>query len=463
VWDDRVTLGAGTKFAGQALAALVVMIWGDVSISSLTMSERTMLPVWLAQPLTLLFLVGVTNAINLADGLDGLAGGTTLLSLCVLAMLALSTASGFESATAIIVIGAVLGFLRFNTYPARVFMGDGGSQILGFSVAVLSILLTQHEATLSSALPLLLLGLPLIDTLMVMSQRLLERRSPFKADRNHTHHRLLQLGFDHYEAVVTIYLLQAALFVTAWFMRYESDLLIAAVFMAIAALLIGTQQLALHRGWRWRAAPPGTGRVASALGRRLVWLRAPERLPQWALWAIAAAGAMFLAQVALRAPPAAADIRALTAILASVLAVSLLWRVRHDSGGWLEPGVMYVAAALAVYLDVQRADHSTLRIGYQVAIFGVLILAVIVRLRLSTERRFRVTPLDVLVIFVALTVPNLPGTFASPRSLGLGIAQLVTLFYAMETLFAGLGPQTRRWPALGVLAFLLACIIRSAL
>jgi UDP-GlcNAc:undecaprenyl-phosphate GlcNAc-1-phosphate transferase len=116
------------------------------------------------------------------------------------------------------VIGSIVGFLRFNTYPAQIFMGDGGSQFLGFSAGVLVVMLTQESNTaLSPALPLLILGLPIVDTAMVMSQRLYERRSPFLPDRNHIHHKLLGLGFHHYEAVFLICVLQTLLVAPRFF------------------------------------------------------------------------------------------------------------------------------------------------------------------------------------------------------------------------------------------------------
>src|SRR5260370_138114 len=125
--------------------------------------------------------------------------------------------------------GAVLGFLRFNTYPASVFMGDAGSQLLGFTIGVLSIRATQSFASeFSAAIPILLLAIPILDTLSVMAQRIGEGRSPFSPDKNHIHHKLLALGFGHHEAVMVIYSMQATLFVAAYFMRFESDLTILA-------------------------------------------------------------------------------------------------------------------------------------------------------------------------------------------------------------------------------------------
>ena len=146
-------------------------------------------------------------------------------------------------------MGSLLGFLRYNSYPARVFMGDGGSQFLGFTVGVLAVVLTQDASMpLSAALPLLLLGLPILDTLTVMALRIREGRSPFSADKQHLHHRLLGLGFDHFEAVALIYLLQGALFLLAWRMRYDSDVAIVAVFVAFAATLLPALFVAEHRG-----------------------------------------------------------------------------------------------------------------------------------------------------------------------------------------------------------------------
>jgi hypothetical protein len=197
-------------------------------------------------------------------------------------LLALTLDERLVAAVSIILAGSLLGFLRFNTYPARIFMGDGGSQFLGFTVAVLAILITQHESLpISAALPLLLLGLPILDTLSVMAQRLAEGRSPFAADKNHVHHRLLALGFAHYEAVFIIYLTQACLFVFAWYLRYTSDVAIVAVFAGFAVVTLGLLHLGAKYGWRWRMGPAGAETDGSA---RPGWWRAlRQRMPAWTL------------------------------------------------------------------------------------------------------------------------------------------------------------------------------------
>src|SRR5438874_10204606 len=224
LWDDIKGIDYRLKFLGQIIAVLIVVLYGRMVIRYVPFLGLEPLPDYVALPLTVFALVGVTNAINLADGLDGLAGGITLLSLGMIAILAHPSGDVRVLLATIAVIGSIVGFLRFNTYPARIFMGDGGSQFLGFCAGVLAVMLTQNVNTaLSPALPLLILGLPILDTLLVMGERLYEGRSPFVADRKHIHHRLLALGFDHYEAVIAIYVLQSVLIVGAYFLRFESD------------------------------------------------------------------------------------------------------------------------------------------------------------------------------------------------------------------------------------------------
>lgn len=436
VWDDRAELGPWPKLAAQLVGALIVVVWGDVAIHSITLTDRIELPRAVAVPLTVIFIVGVTNAINLSDGLDGLAGGTTLLCCCAVGLLALSNGLPFVPTVAVILAGSILGFLRYNTYPASVFMGDGGSQLLGFSVATLSVMLTQSSlAPVSSALPLLLLGLPILDTLTVMLQRIREGRSPFSADKNHLHHKLLGLGFDHHEAVFVIYAVQALLFIVAWFVRYESDVVILALYAGFAAVALGALFTAERRGWRLRQAPDARATALSPLARSIVWLRQPHRLP---MWSVAAAGAGSLAYallVALRVRDVPVDVAALAALLAVLLGASLVLRTPPPFMTWLQQAAMYVAVVAVVYLDTKTpvaASHANLLLG---AGFALLAACIVVAFRTDPSRRFQVTPLDLLVIFVALALPTLPGTMVATRALGLSALILLVLFYATELCF----------------------------
>jgi len=439
-WDDRVALRARTKFAGQLIAALIVMLVGRVSIDTLMLAEPVALPDWLGFALTLLFLLGITNAINLSDGLDGLAGGTTLLCCAALAILGQRWGVHFVETVGVVLMGALLGFLRFNTYPARIFMGDAGSQFLGLSVGVLSILLTKHTATpLSTALPLLLIGLPVLDTLIVIVLRLRAGRSPFAADRMHFHHRLLDLGLDHHEAVIVIYAVQCLMLLLAWQLRFENDLLIVASFLGFAVLFTASVILLERAGWRWRAAATPT---QTPLSRLRVWLAERQRLPRWSLRMAGTGAAVYLLGVALYASLVPRDIGWLGALCLVALAVGVLCRRSRFAETWLVPGTLYVAVMVAVYLDHFSSINALPLQAAKWVLLSLLALAVAVSMRLSGNRRFEATPLDLLLIFGALALPNLPGLAGAPSNFGFSAAKVVVLCYAVE-MIAALGSRLR--------------------
>jgi len=443
IWDDRANLPPRIKFLGQSVAVALVVLVGGVSIHSITLTGRIELPALVALPLTFVFLIGVTNALNLADGLDGLAGGTTFLSLAAMLALALGHDMPVVVTVALAGMGAILGFLRFNSYPARVFMGDGGSQLLGFTAGVLAIILTQSpHLPYSAALPLLLLGLPILDTLTVMAVRIREGRSPFSADRRHLHHRLLALGFDQFEAVAVMYLLQGVLFVLAWLMRYQSDLLILLAFASFAALLTAVLFAAEHGRWRWRGL--GERRLGEAIAVRLPWLKAGRHIPRWTNVIAWVCVAIYLVGVAVTVSSVGRDVAWLAAGLAAML---LLAGLRLDAWAGVERlahGAIFVAVVVAVYLDHIEPHRVPLFLAAKKLLFPVLAMAVVIRMRTTRERRFELTTLDVLVVFMALVLPNLPGLQGAPSNLGLSVVKLIALLYAVEML-TGHSERVRAW------------------
>jgi UDP-GlcNAc:undecaprenyl-phosphate/decaprenyl-phosphate GlcNAc-1-phosphate transferase len=442
VWDDRRNLPARTKFLGQCIAVAIVMFAGGVSIHSVTLAERFEIPSVISIPLTFFFLIGTTNAINLADGLDGLAGGTTFLCMAAIAVLSGGGAPVIMALT-LAMMGSLLGFLRYNSYPARVFMGDGGSQLLGFMAGVLAVQLTQEpDLPYSAALPLLLLGLPIIDTLTVMILRVYEGRSPFAADRKHLHHRFLELGFDHFEAVAIIYVLQGVLFVLAWQMRYQSDLLVVLVFAAFGTAVLLSLFVALQSGWRW----PGVGgvRLAEVMQRRVPWLKAPAHVPRWGNVIAWAAVTVYLVAVSVTSTSISRDVAWLALALAGLLLTVLLRLLPLKVVGGLVHGAVFVAMAMAVYLDHFELSKLAPFTGLKRLLFPVLAIAVVLRLRFWRERRFEITPLDVLVVLLAIVLPNLPGLEGAPSNVGFSVAKLVVLMYAAEMLIRH-SDRTRGW------------------
>jgi len=175
------------------------------------------------------------------------------------------------------VAGVVFGFLRYNTFPARVFMGDTGSQFLGFAIAVLTVVLTQKSnSALNPMLPLFLVGLPVVDTLVVMYRRLSAGRSPFAPDTNHLHHRLLALGMKHYEAVAFVYLGQILFVVAAIFLRYESDLRVGTAYLLLGASVVLLMRFA--SGYNWKAKRAYVSDMIAGIGRQTGAGRLSRRL-----------------------------------------------------------------------------------------------------------------------------------------------------------------------------------------
>jgi UDP-GlcNAc:undecaprenyl-phosphate GlcNAc-1-phosphate transferase len=458
--DDRFDLDYRVKLAGQLLAAGMAVIGGGVQVSSLAFDDLILLSPWISLPLTIFFVVGVTNAINLADGLDGLAGGTSFLCLSAVAILLSLSDQVTGVAVALAFAGAVLGFLRFNTYPASVFMGDAGSQLLGFAVAILSIRATQGEGSqISATLPVLLLAVPILDTLSVMVQRVSEGRSPFSADKNHIHHKLLALGFVHREAVMVTYVLQATLFLLAYFLRFESDLLILGVVSIFFFLAIASLQLAARCGWHLRRATPAP--VNRRLPRLVAQLQAPEMLPRVAFRTIAVALAVYAALIVLKTARFSSDLRLLIMALLAA-AMCFLATLRGRPLNVAEKAVVYVTATVLVYLDAVVAAPDLLVSVLTWVAVSVIAIGTAVRLHLQNDRGFQLTPLDLIVLFMALVVPNLPGSLHLPQGGAPAIAKLAIVFYAVEVLVVRAEGRAA-WVRIAATAVLTGLAVRSLL
>ena len=222
VVDDIKGLRPTTKLIFQILAGLIVVYFG-VEINFINNPFNGMVAIGLfALPLTLLWLVGVTNAMNLIDGLDGLATGVTAISALALFAVALRTHQLGAAILMIALVGAALGFIRYNFFPATIFLGDSGALFLGFvlaSSAVIGVLKTTLVVAL--IIPVLVLGVPIFDTLFAIGRRLKSGKHPFEADNKHIHHMLLRAGFNKREAVLSIYIVCFILSFFAMIMAFQ--------------------------------------------------------------------------------------------------------------------------------------------------------------------------------------------------------------------------------------------------
>jgi UDP-GlcNAc:undecaprenyl-phosphate GlcNAc-1-phosphate transferase len=429
LWDDRVSLGYRTKFAGQVLAAGLCMTVGNVHIGTLMIGTLIVLPQSVSIFITFLFLIGITNAVNLADGLDGLAGGMVLLCLCAIALFAAISGNATVVKVALIEAGAVLGFLRFNTHPARIFMGDSGSQMLGFSVGALALLATQGEACpLSAALPLLLLGLPIMDTLTVMLTRIRAGRSPFSADANHLHHRLLALGFAHREAVLLIYLMQVGLVLLAYSLRFESDSEVFVAFGVFGAAVLALLHRATQVGWRLSHLGQSDG-----VRRYINGFTPAARVPALALGVMTTCLVVYTTAVLVSSQHVQVDLGLISLAMLIVMLILSMSKAQRPLQ-WLERAAAYVSVVLLVYLDQTMPHKPPALTTLSWTCVAITAAAALVRFWLSPTRRFELTTLDFIVLFIALVLPNLPGAIGLPADLPGGIAKAVILLYVVEML-----------------------------
>ena len=214
--DDIVNLNAWVKFGVQIVAALVAIRSGivfNVISNPILFSETTFIPIgYLTVPLTVIWIVGCTNAVNLIDGLDGLAVGGSAISSLTMLVVALFVAEPNVALILAALTGACLGFIPFNLNPAKIFMGDVGSQLLGFVLATVSIMgMFKFHAIITFLVPVLALSVPLADTVFAFFRRIVHRQSPFHADKGHFHHRLLAMGLNQKQAVAVLYAISAVL------------------------------------------------------------------------------------------------------------------------------------------------------------------------------------------------------------------------------------------------------------
>lgn len=207
--DDLFGLSASSRLLMQALIAGIAWHVGvSIDFLSIPFVGLVSLPMWIGLPVTVIWLVGLTNAINWIDGLDGLAAGVCGIASLIMLVVSLFMAQPAAALIAAALAGGSLSFLRYNFNPAKIFMGDGGSYFIGFTLAGVGVIgLTKSVTTVAVFLPYLILAVPILDMSAVIFDRIRTGSSPFVADKRHLHHRLLKAGLSHRWAVLFIYAL----------------------------------------------------------------------------------------------------------------------------------------------------------------------------------------------------------------------------------------------------------------
>jgi UDP-N-acetylmuramyl pentapeptide phosphotransferase/UDP-N-acetylglucosamine-1-phosphate transferase len=247
--DDIIGTAAVKKLIGHLLVAFIMVLMAEIKITSLYgIFEVRELPDWASISLSIFTYVVIINSFNIIDGVDGLAGGVGCIASIAFGVWFLLVGSTVDAIIAFSLAGALLGFLRFNFYPANIFMGDSGSLIVGLIICVLAIRVIEYDV---SAIPsdmkgiskpifaMSVLSYPLLDTFRIFVYRMIKGTSPFQADSNHIHHRLLKLGLNHAKTVGVIYLFNMCLIIYSVLVKNLNTSITFIILALIVFVLMG--------------------------------------------------------------------------------------------------------------------------------------------------------------------------------------------------------------------------------
>lgn len=236
--DDIRNISPRVKLMGQIVAASVLVVFG-VKVTFLTNPFGPLIYLdYFGIPLTILWVVGVTNAVNLVDGLDGLAGGLASIAAMTIGLIAWHEGQLIAVLPAVALCAGIMGFLKYNFHPAKIFMGDSGSLFLGYMLAGLSVIgLTKGASVITIFVPVLIFGIPIFDTMFAILRRYINNKPIFQADKEHLHHRLLALGLSQRQTVFVIYSVSCILGVSAVFLTFLTTAQAFLVFVGITLLV----------------------------------------------------------------------------------------------------------------------------------------------------------------------------------------------------------------------------------
>lgn len=237
--DDIYELKPREKMFGVILASLVVYFGAGIKMTTITIPYVGMVHLdWLSLPVTLLWIAAITNAVNLIDGLDGLACGVAIIALSTSALtgyLFLNVTNTFVSIMMFTLVSSLLGFLPYNFHPAKIYLGDTGSLFIGFMMAVFSLYGLKNATFITLIIPVMILGVPITDTVYAILRRKLHNRPISQADKHHLHHRLMQMGLSHTQTVLVIY--GIALIFSFISLLYSFSSMLGAILLTVATLV----------------------------------------------------------------------------------------------------------------------------------------------------------------------------------------------------------------------------------
>lgn len=252
IFDDVKPISARYKFLVQILAALIVVIYGQLYFTEITfLGLNLKFNLWISYGLSTLFIVAISNAINLIDGLDGLAGGISSIYFMTISIITiiLNKITGLDFMLSLILLGATIGFLVYNFPPAKIFMGDSGSLFLGFMISVIALISFKVATLTSLVIPIVILAIPIFDTLLAIFRRLLKGESIGTPDKEHFHHQLLKLKFSPKVSIIIIYMINIMFSIVSIFYiigHTEEAIIVYLLLMLLLLFLILKTDILYH-------------------------------------------------------------------------------------------------------------------------------------------------------------------------------------------------------------------------
>jgi UDP-GlcNAc:undecaprenyl-phosphate GlcNAc-1-phosphate transferase len=403
--DDVYRIPPVAKFLGEILAAGTFVLVSGVSLEDFGdlfgFGEiRTGI---FTVPLAIFCMVGVMNALNLSDGLDGLAGGISLIACAFLGIFAYLGQDWIPLAILVALVGSLFGFLRYNTFPANLFMGDTGSLLLGYTLSAVCLMLVRNDATPVHFAPVTVaavLALPIMDTILVMARRLGKGENPFNPDKTHLHHRLLSLGLPHGAVVPVLYIGTALFGFQAWGLRSSPDWLQLAAVLVLGAILYGLVDLG-RRVWMLGIAFPLMMRISREGGLYPFVARVMGKSVPVVGWVIGIG--LFLPTVVLGSVS-----RTVSAVAVGVglfMAALYPWRARRSRSA-LCYGLMYAGSVFLLAI-LQTVPGAPKWMPAYLAVFSAMIMGwVLLKMKYRGHREIvLVSSFEILMIGAALFVP----------------------------------------------------------
>ncbi len=437
--DDLYGLSAKKKFFGQISACFITVVTGNLYLSrlgNLFGLGEIVLPWWIGIPFTIFAVVGVINALNLLDGLDGLAGGFSFIALAAFALLGWQDGNLQVTVLSVALLGGVVGFLKYNSYPATIFMGDAGSLSLGFFLGFLALLMTQQPtAGVQPIVPFVILGLPIVDTIRVMLKRLLLLRSPFTPDRTHVHHRFLDLGLNHRFTVIAIYGLTLVWTILALVFRFGSEPILFGTYLGSVGAFYFLLRIAICNKEHLAFFKKDSA-------RSLRESRAYVFLMKWSNHSVLLLFALFLGYLAAAVSfPLVIGKEMAVLCFVSLIASAVVYLVFRDYN--------HPASWVCLYLGISLISFNATQIeGGQIwgALSGrsavdmfFLAAAIIVSLKLvfkKPKEKFLTTSVEILLVGLVLAIIVLAPELRSADSLPSLMSRMVILLFAFKILAA---------------------------